>query len=101
MGGALIGTSSGRGLEITVADNIESITITLKLGISADSKYNAKSKTSTATVTGAVTETISHDTPSEVCEYTVTLKAGEKITITGASNLALVGATAVVTLLAE
>lgn len=97
-GGALIGTSAGRGLIITVGDNVESITITLKLGISGDSKYTTK--TSTATVSGAVTGTITHDTPSEICEYTVTLTAGQTITITGTSNLALAGATAVVSPLA-
>ena len=97
-GGALIGTSAGRGLIITVGDNVESITITLKLGISGDSKYTTK--TSTATVSGAVTGTITHDTPSEICEYTVTLTAGQIITITGTSNLALAGATAVVSPLA-
>ncbi|MCM1439122.1 MAG: Ig-like domain-containing protein [Roseburia sp.] len=94
LGGALIGTSTGRGLKITVGENVESITITLKLGISHDSNYNSSSNTSTASVTGDITETIEHDSPSTIKEYVVTLTAGQTITITGTRNIAFAGATA-------
>lgn len=105
-GDAMIGTSKGRGLKITCASTgVSSVTIKLKVGLGTDSKYGTASKAATVAYADSKGVAISDgritsigDGKTVVAEYTIIVNAGETVTITADNQIALIGATAVVTL---
>lgn len=84
-GVGLIGTSKGRGITVTAGTNIESLTITVKMKLGSSSSLAGIGK---ATVTGTgvtipeESNIVASTVAGQICEFTITLTAGQSITIT-------------------